>query len=171
MHFPVGVVIKPHPTLEATKQEATKLLQRFDLNHEVAPYKDFPNKVYVRQMLKVFKVKSLEELSKSGQDWKNGEEGGIDEKGLYFISRKNPLGYIDAWTIKQGPITITPDIFKHPDYNCSDIITPDGELHKGPLLHKMKWAHKRKISTWNRSIELIAEQYEGMALVIFDCHG
>lgn len=180
MHTKVGVIAGVRKSDEKTVDAARNLLMRYDVNREVAPYKEYPDEAYVRQLLTNCKVGSLEALAKSNLDWKNGEEGGVDERGLYFVSTRNPEGAYDAWSLLHGPVPITPDVFAHDDYSCGDIIMPDGTLRQGPITlvlraniftrrQKERRAAERR-SEWDRGLHKIAQECSGMSLVVFDCH-
>lgn len=170
MHTRVGVIVKRYGTNEKTIEVAKKVLAKFSRNPEVKPYKEYPAKSYVEQLLRNYKVRSLEALAASGVDWKNGEEGGIDAKGLYFISTQNPQGVYDAWQLLGNSAVIVPGVFASDENACGDIITPDGTLHKGPIIRKTNWLARRQLAAWSHTLERFAVEYSGMSLVIFDCH-
>lgn len=171
MHTRVGVIVETQTDTNKTIALAENLLQKFSRNIAVKPHKEYPDKSYVQQLLRNHNVRSLEALIDSSIDWKNGEEGGIDEKGLFFMSTENPNGQYDASTFLAGPTSVTPDIFAQDAYSCGDIVTPDGSLHRGPILYSLKWPNRqRKAATWSKSLRKFAETYNGNSLVIFDCH-
>lgn len=171
MHTRVGIIVSRQDSGSGAAAAAQDILQKYDHNLEVEPYKEYPEESYVRQLLKNYKARSLEDLVASGADWKGDEEGGIDKKGLYFITTKNPHGAYDYWTLLHESILITPEIFTQTEYKCGDIITPDGVLHKGPVLYSENHLAKRlKGAKWNRQLREFAQKYENMSLTIFDCH-
>lgn len=168
MHSFVGVIVDVGTEKEVVSA-AEALLDTYSMNKMVPAYKEYPDTSYVRQLLKNYKVKSLTELEASSVDWRQGEEGGIDEKGLYFMTTQNPQGTFDYWSLVDGPFLVEAETLRRQGSYCTDVITPDGQLTKGPLV-RSRWRRAQKLQQWEKQLAVFEQQYSGMKVCIFDCH-
>jgi hypothetical protein len=112
MHYHNVFLIKSADKKSAVEQ-TKKFLEKFDENLEVAPYKEYLSDTEFKRMQDYYSTegKGKEKATALGintankqdligllEDW-DGNAGGIDEKGVYYIRTRNPQGEWDWYTI------------------------------------------------------------------------
>jgi hypothetical protein len=97
-HF--TVLVRFEGKIEDTEKILEKLLEPYEENERVDPYKHYMSKEDVDMMAKNYGVESTdtESLIKKMIEW-HGAEGGIDEEGLFYWSTYNPQSKWDWWSL------------------------------------------------------------------------
>lgn len=168
MHFFHVVLIDPKEMGEQITEadiesQVNQMMAPYDEELKVEPYKIYLRPDDIQSMAGYYKTDDLLGLATRMEDW-DGDPGGVDSKGLYRVSTRNPQGHYDYWRIggrwdgviqnqpreseegfnwsgihEQLPnnTVILSDI-DH-DIQCYSIITPDGEWHEKQLAYKTGW--------------------------------
>jgi len=97
-HF--TVLVRFEGDLATAKERVEQMLAPYDENLEVAQYKHYYEKDEIKRMAEHYKIdlSDLKSLAENMKDW-HGTEGGVDEKGLYYLSTYNPRSKWDWWSI------------------------------------------------------------------------
>lgn len=96
MHYFVAVIV-PGDT-EDIKGKVKEMMEPFNENKKVDPYKAYLSERDIARMSEHYETTNLQELAGYMDDW-DGDEGGVDEKGLYRVRTYNPQGKWDYYEI------------------------------------------------------------------------
>lgn len=112
MHYHNVFLIKSENKKTAIEQ-TENFLKQFDENLEVAPYKEYMSESVLKRFQGYYSTEgkgkekavalginpaNLQDLIGLLKDW-DGDTGGVDEKGVYYIRTRNPQGEWDWYTI------------------------------------------------------------------------
>lgn len=189
MHF-FTIVLVPSDTQDV-ETAVDALLEPYSEYREVEPYK-----VYIEgERLHHFAERSnipatdLTALAKNVLAWTGQGKGRIDERGLYFMSTKNPQALWDHWHIggwdgviqgssrntkgrsNYGPeheqlqYNICPVRALSPDVLPEVVVTPDGKWYEG------NWGREsdEDREQWRARLWELLEQYRDCIAVGVDC--
>lgn len=95
-HF-VTLVLVP-PGANDVERAVEQLLAPFDEGLRMAPYKCYVEGKELERMQEQYKLRSRAELVPKLKEW-FGHDGGVDTKGLYYLSTYNPQSEWDWWKI------------------------------------------------------------------------
>src|SRR3989338_7123163 len=84
--------------LDIFSEHSVDTLSFFDMNREVEPYRRYLDSEEIGRMSKAYQTTDLKILSEQLADW-SGFGGGVDDKGLYELTTRNPDGKFDSWNI------------------------------------------------------------------------
>lgn len=198
MSHSVVCVILPRGTPNSKiGRKVAALLAPYDENKEVEPYKKYPKKDEIETMAEHYKLKptNLEGLAKRMEGW-SGHKGGVDKKGLFYVTTYNPDSKWDWWRVGgrwDGAIVgdyesseggfnfgaqhegvvhnscLVRDIAK--DFVPFAIVTPEGEwVERG----RMGWwgmvAGEKSGKEWGKAVRAIFKKYPSHTIVAVDCH-
>jgi len=168
MHYFHVVLIDPQELGEqiAEKDIENKvehMMAPYDEELEVEPYNIYLDEDAIKGMREHYQTHDLAALALHMEDW-DCEPGGVDSKGLYRVSTRNPQGHWDYWRIGgrwDGVIQNSPResdngfnwsavhetlpnntvILKDTEHDiqCYSIVTPDGEWSEKQLTYKTGW--------------------------------
>ncbi len=169
MHFLHVVLIDPKDlgekfTESDIEKKVDEMMAPFDYNLEVAPYHNYLDSEEIERMAKHYHTSDLLGLATRMDDWEDCL-GGVDEKGLYKLSTRNPKRKWDWWRIGgrwDGMVSNQPKEsedggfnFSHVheqlpgnvvllkaidhDIDCHSFITPDGEWHEVQMVYQIGW--------------------------------
>ena len=98
MHFTVCIPVKKDQ--ENIEEKVNSLLERFDLNKQVEPYKKYIAPKEIKDAAEHYNLQKhdLHALAEKMQNW-SGFKGSVDEKGLYQMRTDNPDEQTDYWSI------------------------------------------------------------------------
>lgn len=178
-HFNVCVFVENDGSgLKELAEKVDKIVENFDINKRVEPYKYYIKDEQIQQMAKNYKLDptNLLTLSEKLEDW-NGDKGGVDEIGFYGISTNNPVGHTDYWSM---PIEIQPKDYERfllGQDGDGKIIKAIVTLHDawidGPWIYGTPTAEQeRERELWEKKIRAILDEYKGKNIIAFliDCH-
>jgi hypothetical protein len=169
MYTYVGMILSPEADLEKTLDKAENILAKFDLNTEVAEYKFYLDDEDVALMQKHYGFSNLDELAEKVEDW-TGESGGVDEKGIYTNTTRNPDGHIDSWQL-YGPGALTSGIFTTSDAYCEAIIMDDGVWQASPdVIGLPPEEQTRVMDEWEANLEQTIKANQDNSAIIARCH-
>src|SRR5262249_37176096 len=99
-HFFTVVIVPGTTAPDQIEDTVSRLLAPYDENLRVHPHKVHLNHKSIERMASHYKKspQDLTELARSINDW-TGDEGGVDEQGLYHLSTHNPQPKWDWWVI------------------------------------------------------------------------
>jgi len=94
------VLVRFEGTLEEAKERITEMLAPYDENKEVEPYKKYLSASTATQMANHYGLNKSDVglLVEKMKEW-TGRIGGVDEKGLFYLSTYNPKSKWDFWSI------------------------------------------------------------------------
>lgn len=170
MHTYVGMILIPSENSEKTLDKAEEILSKYDLNVEVPPYRSYLEDEDIDLMKKHYNISNLSELAEKVEDWTGGEPGGVDEKGLYIITTRNPHGHFDKWQLF-GPGALRPGIFTTSDAYCEAIIMDDGLWQASPDVAGMQPEEQSKImDEWEAKLEQTINANQDKSAIIVRGH-
>jgi len=163
------MIITPANDTEATIAKADSMLNRYDLNIEVPEHKRYLDEADIIRMKEVYNSPDISGLAEKVEDW-TGEPGGVDEKGVYVTTTRNPEGHIDSWQLF-GPGPVESRMFVHPDAYCSAIIFDDGVWQAAPDVDDMPREEADKImDKWEADLEETIGASSNKIAIIARCH-
>ena len=152
MYTYVGMILTPAKDSEKTLDKAEAILSKYDLNVEVPEYKSYFDDYSLELMRKHYNTSNLNELAEKIMDW-TGEPGGMDEKGLYNITRRNPNGHFDYWDL-YGPAALRSGLFTTSEAYCEAIILDDGVWQASPnVTGRPSEEQNRIMDEWEAKLE------------------
>lgn len=200
MHYFAYVLIEPDSEDEI-EEAVAKALAPYDENVPVAPYKRYiedkderyyPDADYTTNdfqlMSKYYGTTDLQELASKMQQW-NGSRGGVDEDGLYYVSKYNQNSLWDWYEIGgrwNNALIIEADFGRTETNACFVreispesrlpyiIITPDGFSHT-----KRTWEEKlgafgenaaKSNAAWEGEARAILSEFPNCLAVVVDMH-
>ena len=187
-HFFTVVIVPGNTEFDQIESKVQELLSPFNENLTVEPYKVYFDAEEIQQMADFYEVsaQNLAALAKKMIDW-TGQEGGVDDKGLYKITTYNPKSKWDWYTIGgrydgrlKGEASNTDEgLYRNillakqleQKLKCFAIITPDGEFHERGQMH---WfgivTDQKENDDWDEEIIKTIQKYQNDILVAVDCH-
>ncbi len=170
MYTYVGMIIEPASNSEETLDKAESILAKYDLTVEVPEYKYYFDADEINLMKKRYNSSDLNVLAEEITDWTGGEPGGVDEKGLYVTTTRNPDGHFDSWQIF-GPGELKPGMFTTSDAYCEAIILDDGMWQASPDVHGLPPVEQNRImDAWEVWLEGTIKEQLGKTALIVRCH-
>ncbi len=186
-HFITLVIVGKE---DSTEQKVEELLAPFNEQLEVETRKVYMEGENLKRMAEHYGVKTtdLGVLALKLNDW-DGNDGGVDDGGLFYYTNYNENSQWDWWTIggrwegffkdishyeNEGLVSdYLKALKKDPEnYKVFAFVTPDGKWHeKG----KMGWfgfsADNKAQDKWDEEIIKALKPYEkGYRAIAVDCH-
>jgi hypothetical protein len=96
-----------------------------------------------------------------------GEEAGVDEVGLYWVTTANPQGHWDGWMLHDLQDDVRPVPALPPDVDVWGVVTPDGAWHD--FEYGWDWPEEQKADSQRRAREL-TNRFPDHLAVMLDCH-
>lgn len=170
--FSLNYTKNPSPYLELFNEKLEKPLEKYDLNREMPPRKEYLTNEEIQTMREGYEAENPEDLAKHMKEWR-GEDGGADQRGIFIITRKNPHGKMDYWNAfevltkeqflaqLEDPEYLVPRLLLMPDLTLVDIdkylpnIAPPSEEH---------W------QVWLGEIRKRLAQFPRALIVMVKCH-
>jgi hypothetical protein len=176
-HFNACVfVTRNGSSLEQMADRADNILAKFDINKEMKPYKTYISAEEIQEMAEHYKINpaNLPALSEKLKNW-TGDKGGVDEKGFYGISTKNPEGHIDHWSIfgEVKPEDRGRFLFGQGGEGkiVKAVVTPDGKWLDGPWIYGSPDADQEKeLKEWNQRVSSLLSEYPDAVSFLANCH-
>lgn len=170
-HFTLCILVcNDGNTDEQLLEKAVVAANKFNTELEVAPYKRYLEPDDVAHMKRHYKINNINELVTKLEDW-NGESGGIDDRGLYTNSTRNPEGYFDYGQVLDK---IPPHEWEHAflgDRICKAVITPNGSWIDGPfVMFDANPESKRLLREWEKKLRSILRENAEATAFLADCH-
>lgn len=174
MYFNVCILIDIEPTKTHGQlaDRAYAILDKFDHNREILEYKRRLDSDEFNRMSKHYETTDLNELADKLLDW-DGEDGAVDEKGLFALSTQNPDGKFDRGDV----IDLIPyDQWEHVFLSgreglvCRAVITPDGEWHDEWDLMEQGLAGEERLDVWTQQVKTLFEQHQSATAVLASLH-
>jgi len=158
--------------IETLAKKLEKPLSFYDINKEVAPYKDYIDKEELSKMANYYKIdkSDLKLLKEKLEDWRGENESDIDEKGLFVISTLNKKGILDSWGAYD--VLLIEDLLKNTDFVSHAIFTPDCKLIESEhFFYHVGKSNEREFSNWEQKYRDTLKQYLPNSFVLLiDCH-
>lgn len=196
-HFFTIAIVPGTTAPENIEDTVSRLLAPYDENLQIESHQVYFSNGRVERMAKHYR-KSPQDLAGLVQDlddW-TGNEGGVDEQGLYYWSTSNPQSKWDWWVIGgcwNGEVRGTPkndetgfnfgEQYHQLEENmlpvkwldhklsCFAIVTPDGAWHQQG---QMGWwavvTNEKDDSEWEKEVMEIIQRHREDILVGVDCH-
>lgn len=94
------VMLRFEGQLETAQSTIEMMLDPYDENRDVLAYKKYKDAESIKRMAEHYNIDptDLQALAKKMEDW-DGYEGGVDEKGLYYLCTYNPDSKWDWWSL------------------------------------------------------------------------
>ena len=176
-HFNACVLVTRNGSSpEQMADKASDVLAKFDINKETEPYKTYVGADEIRRMAKHYGIDptNLHALAEKFEEW-NGDKGGVDEKGFYGISTKNPEGHIDGWSVfaevkpeDQGRLLFGQD---GEEKTVKVFVTPDGKWIDGPWIYGAPNAEQEKeLEAWDKKLTALLDEHKDTVAFLADCH-
>ena len=176
-HFLTGVILPKEVDEEDAEDAVERALAPYDENIEVAPYRTYIEGYGLERMRDHYKIETLAECAERVKDW-SGRPGGIDEKGLYYLSRYNPASKWDWWEVggrwdgalcRKG--TNITSVAKAKLEACFALVPPDGEwIERGEMGWWAIVANEKSEAEWTEIVRDLAKRYADHLIVAVDCH-
>lgn len=190
MHW-FTIVLVPADTKDI-EAAVDALLEPYSEYREVEPYKGYieGKELQLFAEWSNIPVTDLAALAKNVPAWKGQGEGGVDERGLYFMSSLNPQAMWDHWHIGgrwdgviQGKSRNTKGRSNYgpeheelqyntcsvaelaPDIFAWHLITPDGQWHEGNCWR----GSDEDCERWRATLWELLEQHRDCVAVGVDC--
>ena len=151
MHYCVFVLIPQDGDIDLKVATA---LAPFDDDLPAPPYKHHLHPSEIQAMARHYKLKKNDwkKLATQMEDWRGGL-GGIDERGLFFVSTMNPQAHWDWYEIGgrwdghiPGNVLSVPALLKRRDLKSllpAALVTPGGSWHQRETFVTDSWLHGR----------------------------
>lgn len=153
-------------------------LEKFDINREVPPYKQYIKLEEVLSMSEHYAIPISEvaKLAEKLPDWQGSLEGDVDEQGIFEITKRNPDAHVDYWSIL-GYIP-TENYEKYIlGYETGSVVaalvTAAGDWIQGPLLYTFSFGGEteKQLKDWDMLIrKILVEHDEQHVAFLVDCH-
>lgn len=166
MRFEV-VVLLPRDTPDVVAA-VTDLMDPYNTEHEVPPYKKYLDDAEgVARLAGAFGLPSPDPEAVAAKIAAHGDEAGVDDGGLYWVTTANPQGHWDGWMLHDLQEDVTPVSALPPAVDLWGVVTPDGTWHD--FENEWDWPEERKADSRRRARELI-DQFPDHLAVMLDCH-
>lgn len=158
--------------LETFAGKLEKPMRHFDVDLEVGVYKKYLSPTTIEGMKKEYGTENIKELALHVGEW-TGEEGGVDQKGLYSLSTENPEGHFDSWYV----FDVVPAV---------DLLEKIDRIDRTPravLLPDLQWIdsdlwiyadtdppQQQRLDAWVEKMKNIFQQHAKSLVVLIDCH-
>lgn len=158
--------------IETLAKKLEKPFSFYDINKEVAPYKDYIVEGELAKMANYYKIdkSDLKLLKEKLEDWRGERESGIDEKGLFVISTLNKSGILDSWGAYD--VLLIEDLLKNTDFISHAIFTPDCKLIESEQwFYHVGKSNEKEFLNWEQEYRDILKKYLPNSFVLLvDCH-
>ena len=174
-HFTVAIIVQDDGSnVEELSARAIASINRFDTELEVPLHKRYIEPDELENMKGHYKTDHIEDIVPHLTEW-NGESGGIDEKGLYVDSTRNPEGHFDDGDIlgRVRPEDVGMAFLGEGNNRlCHAIVTLDGKWVNGPwvMFEPKDSEQKKELDDWLAKLASILEENKREAIFIADCH-
>jgi hypothetical protein len=196
-HFFTVVIVPGATPPDQIEETVTRLLAPYDEKLAVVPYKVYLDQENIEHMASHYKT-SADDLAALARHMRNwcGNEGGVDERGLYRLSTYNPQSKWDWWVIggrwngkvrsaprndetgfnfgseyHQLPENMLPVKELQTPLSCFALVTPDGVWHEqGEMGMFGMVANEKEEEVWQREVAEILQKHQSDILVGVDCH-
>jgi len=176
-HFNACVLVTRNGSSpEQMADKASEMLAGFDINLEMKPYKTYVGADEIQRMANHFGIDptNLSALAEKFEDW-NGDKGGVDEKGFYGVSTKNPGGHIDDWSVftEVKPEDHGRLLFGRggEEKTVKAIVTSDGKWIDGPWVYGAPNAEQvKELEAWDNKLTTLLDEHKDSAAFLADCH-
>ena len=148
-----------------------KPLSKFDIDFKVKSYRVYMEQDEIEKMKEYYKENDLNAIAKKIKDW-NGDEGGVDEKGLYYDTTQNPNGKFDYWSVY--------DIFPAEELLLNfdklglmpqAILLPDCSLiESDEWFYSVSDKNIENFNKWEKKVKSILAEYPVALIALIDCH-
>ncbi|MEI7741284.1 MAG: hypothetical protein WCJ29_02155 [bacterium] len=162
--------------LEQIESETVEMLEKFNINTEVPPYKTYISPEQIKSMAEYTELdpSDLKPLAAYMKTW-DGTEGGVDEGGLFNISTQNPEGHFDYCVMlgEARPENYGVQLFGEGNQEriVLAVFTPDGKWIQGPMFYGAGTEEdNRELDAWIEKVKKILEENKDKAVLVFDCH-
>jgi hypothetical protein len=173
-NFSVAIIVKDDGSAnEQLAQKAIAAINKFDTELEVPAYKRYFDSEDIERMKAHYKVNEVAELVPHLEDW-NGESGGVDEKGLYANSMRNPNGHFDGGDLLGRVLPEdwgTAFLGEGNNRICHALVTLDGKWIDGPwiMFEPRSPEQKKELDNWLERLRSVLEENKAEAVFIADC--
>jgi hypothetical protein len=165
MRFEV-VVLLPQDTQDVVAA-VTRVMDPYNVEHEVPPYKEYVEAEGVVRLAAAFRLPIPDPEAVAAEIIAQGDEAGVDDGGLYWITTCNPRGQWDGWMLHDQRDDVQPVLALPRGLQVYDVVTPDGVWHD--FEYGWDWPEDRKADSRRRARELI-ESFPDYLAVMLDCH-
>jgi hypothetical protein len=164
------VVLLP-PDTPDSMAAVTRLMSPYDTKHEEAAYKQYVDAGEAARLAAHFgahghPVATLEELATTMTEL-TGDETGVEDGRLFWITTANPQGHWDGWMLHSLQEDVWPVPTMPRDLRFFDVVTPDGHWHE----FGWKWdlPDEEKAEVYRHAYALVDRFPDHLAIVL-DCH-
>ena len=158
-------------------EKANNMLANFDINKEAEPYKYYIDAETIQKLSRHYKIDptNFSLLAEKLEDW-NSDKGGVDEKGLFGISTKNPNGHIDYWSISDEKVEPEDREKFLSSPNAAEmaprvLVTPDGKWVEGPWIYGAPNEEQDKeLREFDKKATTFLSENKDTVIFFADCH-
>lgn len=160
--------------INVLSKKIEKPLSHYDINKRVDPYKDYIEIEEIEKMANYYNIKAsnLESIKNKLIDWRGEDDAttGIDEKGLFIMSRMNKKGKFDSWGAYD--VYLIDDLLNKDDFTSHAIFTPNCELVESDTwFYHIDKSNRDNFEKWNKKFRETLKKYTPNAFVLLvDCH-
>ncbi len=163
-----AVALIPPDTLQADiVATVTRLMEPYDLAHEVAPYKDYIEAEGIARLASAFRLQAADPEALLARFADYDEEAGIDENGLFVMTTLNPDGRWDGWTLRSLQDSVIPVQDLPANTVAHAVVTPDGQWHD--FMPGWNWS-ETQVGAMSQEARDLIMGFAGYIAVMLDCH-